>query len=105
MRKQTMWFLDRSDRNRAVQAQKMARGWKFGIYEEEELKYLCSKNKGANQLRGYRNAPLFSHMQIVVFLMRPLKFVRIVSLFFNPFSSKNTAKGRIEEMKFQYYTD
>ena len=31
MRKPTMWFLNRSDTNRAVQAQKMARGWKFWI--------------------------------------------------------------------------
>ena len=29
MTKPTMWFLNRSDTNRAVQAQKMARGWKF----------------------------------------------------------------------------
>ena len=31
MRKPTMWFLNRSDINRAVQAQKMVRGWKFWI--------------------------------------------------------------------------
>ena len=29
MRKRTMWFLNRSDTNRAVQAQKMAKGCKF----------------------------------------------------------------------------
>ena len=27
----TMWFPKMSDKNRAVQAQKMARGWKFWI--------------------------------------------------------------------------
>ena len=34
MSKPTMWFLNRSDTNRAVQAQKkkkIARGWKFWI--------------------------------------------------------------------------
>ena len=30
-RKPTTWFLNRCDTNRAVQAQKMARGWKFGF--------------------------------------------------------------------------
>ena len=29
MRKPTMWFPKRSDTNRAVQAQKMVRDWKF----------------------------------------------------------------------------
>ena len=29
MRKPTMWFPNRPDTNRAVQAQKMVRGWKF----------------------------------------------------------------------------
>ena len=51
-----MWFLNRSYTNRAVQAQKMARDWKF--WKEEELYYPCSENKGANQLRGYREADL-----------------------------------------------
>ena len=31
MRKPTMWFPNKSDTNRAVQAQKMARDWKFWI--------------------------------------------------------------------------
>ena len=47
-----------SDTNRAVQPQKMARSFKFRIYEEEGLYYLCSENKGADQLRGYREADL-----------------------------------------------
>ena len=51
-------FPTRSDKNRAVQAQKMARGFKFRIYEVDELYYLCSENKGADQLRGYREADL-----------------------------------------------
>ena len=30
-RKPTMWFSNKSETNEAVQAQKMARGWKFRI--------------------------------------------------------------------------
>ena len=41
----------RSDTNQALQPQKMARGLKFLIKEEEEgLYYLCSKNEGSDQL-------------------------------------------------------
>ena len=36
----------------------MARSWKFRIKEVEGLYYLCSENKGADQLRGYREADL-----------------------------------------------
>ena len=36
----------------------MARGLKFRIYEEEGLPYPSSENKGADQLRGYREADL-----------------------------------------------
>ena len=43
-----MWFTNRFDTNRAVQAQKMARGWKFCIKKAEELYYpYGSENKGA----------------------------------------------------------
>ena len=49
---------DKSDTNQAVQAQKMARGWKFWISKEEELHYPCSENKDTDQLRGYREADL-----------------------------------------------
>ena len=54
MRKPAMWFPNRSDTNRAVQAKKMARGWKFYIKKVEELYYPCSENKGADQLRSLR---------------------------------------------------
>ena len=43
-------FSTRSDTNLAVQLQKMARGLKFQIYGVEGLYYLCSENKGADQL-------------------------------------------------------
>ena len=49
--------------DRAVQPQEMARILKFLISEVEGLYYLCSENKGADQLCGYRaadrSAPLF----------------------------------------------
>ena len=58
MRKPTFWFPTRSDTNQAVQLQKMARGLKFRILKVEGLYYLCSENKGADQLHGYREANL-----------------------------------------------
>ena len=53
MRKPTFWFPTRSDTNQAVQLQKMARGLKFRIKKVEGLYYLCSENKGADQLRWF----------------------------------------------------
>ena len=51
-------FPTRSDTNRAVQPQNMARDLKFRIKVVEGLYYPCSENKGADQLRGYREADL-----------------------------------------------
>ena len=51
-------FPNRSDTNQAVQLQKQARSLKFWSYVEEELYYPSSENKGADQLRGYREADL-----------------------------------------------
>ena len=53
-----MWFPNRSDTNQAVQSQKQARDLKFWREVEEELYYPRSENKGADQLRGYREAEL-----------------------------------------------
>ena len=61
--KPAMWFPTRSDTNRPVQSQKMARSLKFWSKVEEELYYPSSENKGADQLR----VTLFLHMQIVGF--------------------------------------
>ena len=58
MRKPMLWFLTRSDTNQAVQPQKKARGLKFQIWKVEGLYYTCSENKGADQLRDYREADL-----------------------------------------------
>ena len=58
MRRPTFLFPTWSDTNQAVQLQKMARCLKFRIKEVEGLNYPCSDNKGADQLRGYREADL-----------------------------------------------
>ena len=64
MRKSTIWFPNRSDINRAVQAKKIDRGWKFWIEKVDELYYLCSENKDADQLRSYCQADLAYATQI-----------------------------------------
>ena len=48
--------------NRTVQPLKMSRGLKFRIYEVEELYYLCSENKGADQLRDYSCAAVIAQL-------------------------------------------
>ena len=58
MRNPMFWFPTWSDTNKTVQPQKLARGLKFQIKEVEGLYYLCSENKGADQLCGYREADL-----------------------------------------------
>ena len=58
MRKPSSGFPPRSDTNRAVQPQKMGGGLKLRIYLEDGLYYLCSENKGADQLRGHCEADL-----------------------------------------------
>ena len=52
------WSLTSSDTNRAVQPQKMDRGFKFRTWKVEELYYLSSKNKGSDQLRCNRETDL-----------------------------------------------
>ena len=69
--KPTMWFSNRPDTNRHVQAQKRARILKFWIYVEEELYYPSSENKGADQLRGYREADLRLNFRLCRLLVFP----------------------------------
>ena len=57
-KKTSSGFPIRSDTNPAVKPQKMVRSLKFPIYEVEGLYYLCSENKGADQLCGYCTADL-----------------------------------------------
>ena len=66
-----MWFPNRSDTNRPVQAQKRARSLKFWIQVEEELYYPSSENKGADQLCGYREADLRLCFRICRLLVFP----------------------------------
>ena len=66
-----MWFLTRSHTNQAVQIQKMVRAWKFWILKMEKIIHPCSENKGADQLREYREADLslcFCLCKLLVFL-------------------------------------
>ena len=56
--KTNVLVFDMSDTNRAVQSQKIARGLKFRFKKVEGLYYLCSENKGADHVRGYREADL-----------------------------------------------
>ena len=71
-------FPPRSDTKRAVRQQKIDRGLKFWIKEEDGLYYLCSENKVADQLRRTllllrsSSVPLFSHMQNADFLITRL---------------------------------
>ena len=58
MKNRSSGFPTRSHTNRAVQPQKMARGLELRIKVVEGLFYPCSENKGADQLRGYREADL-----------------------------------------------
>ena len=69
--KPTMWFPNRSDTNQPVQLQKQARSLKFWILKVEELYYPCSENKGADQLRGYREADLRLCFRICRLLVFP----------------------------------
>ena len=69
--KPTMWFPNRSDTNQAVQLQKQARSLKFCSKVEEVLYYPSSENKGADQLRGYREADLRLCFRICRLLVFP----------------------------------
>ena len=71
MGKPTIWVSDQVDTNRPVQSQMIARSLKFRMKEEEGLYYPCSENKGADQLRGYREADLrlcFRICRLLVYL-------------------------------------
>ena len=54
----SLGFLTRSDTNQNVQSQRMARSLKIQIYVVKGLYYLCSENKGTNQLNFLVTAKL-----------------------------------------------
>ena len=66
-----MWFPTRSDTNQTVQLQKQARSLTFWTLVKEELYYPSSENKGADQLRGYREADLRLWFRICRLLVFP----------------------------------
>ena len=57
----------------------MARGLKFWIYEVEGLYYLCSKNKGADQLHGNSFAVTVKLISVFVFAYAKCWFSRDVA--------------------------
>ena len=57
-RKPVFGLLTRSDTNRPLQPQKLARSLKFWSKKVEELYYPSSENKDADQFRVYREADL-----------------------------------------------
>ena len=63
----------RSNINGAVQPQKMARDLKFRISEVEG--FILSKNKGTDQLRGYRAADLRLCFRICKTEFRMTRFI------------------------------
>ena len=76
-----MWFPNRSNTNRPVQVQKQARSLKFWSYKVEELYYPCSENKGADQLRGYREADLRLCFRLCRLLVFPYGGSNVSTLF------------------------
>ena len=101
-----MWFPNRSDKNRPVQLKKLARILKFWIYVQEELYYPSSGNKGADQLRGNREANLrlcFRLCRLLVFpwggsllgfdISHAFSSIRSVFIIFNGFHHQNEDTG------------
>ena len=74
--------------NRAVQAQKMARGRKV-----EELYYTCSKNKGADQLRSYC---------AFVFMYAKCWFSHDVAQMWDFIDAKTSKQALVEHFKIAY---
>ena len=62
-----MWFPNRSETDQSVQSQNMARSLKLWI--KKELYYLCSDNKGADQLCSYCEADLYLCFCICILLV------------------------------------
>ena len=52
MRKAVFGVSDQVPHKQAAQPQKIDRGLKFWIKKVEGLHYLCSQNKGADQVQG-----------------------------------------------------
>ena len=94
--KPTMWFPNRSDTNRPVQSQKRARSLKFWSEVGEELYYPSSENKGADQLRGYREADLRLCFRLCRLLVFPCggSYLCYKKNIKDPLKAVKTFKGR-----------
>ena len=60
MRKPIMWFPNRSDTNRAVQAQKPARGWEKVHVDQEKAQ--SAKDSHSKNPRWEKNKPTIRHL-------------------------------------------
>ena len=97
-------FPTRSDTNKAVQPQKMARSLKFRILEVEEMYNLFSKNKGADQLRSYCAADLrlcFRICEKAGFLMTWLNLCFELSIILSLVTSINQVASPMREIEKQ----
>ena len=77
--------MTRSETNRAVQSLNTARNLKIQIQKVEGLYYQCSENKGADQLRGYREADLRLcfriYKNLVFFVFLKLSFFALLLVY------------------------
>ena len=89
----------------------MAGGLKFRIKIEEELYYLCSENKGADQLRSYRVAdqrlcfricrkPAFSRRGSYIKMISDL--IRVCKVCLHPLESFLVCKANLCKLKVVY---
>ena len=72
----SLGFPTRSNANRAVQSQKIARGLKFRTSEVQVdgLYYLWSENKGADQLHGYHTGNPAADLPLCVHIFKKQVF-------------------------------
>ena len=84
MRKPVFGVSDQVRHKPGRTVQKMARGLKFRIWKVKGLYYPCSENKGADQLRRYREADLrlcFCICKKAAFLTMQLIYLQDVGQF------------------------
>ena len=91
MGKPLFWFPTWSVTNQVIHLQKKARGFKFRIKKVEGLDFLYSENKGADQLRGYREAD----MRLCFRICKTLVFSRRSSIFIEKPSPIQSETGPI----------
>ena len=101
--KPTMWLSNRPNTNRAVQAQKIARGWKFWFYKVDEFYYQCSKSKWADQLRSYCEADLLLCFRLCRLLVFPWgSSINTILWFYLDFAMLSSKKKIIHKFIVQF---